>query len=743
MPQGSLHRQLEEAQTRDRGRLIARLRALDQGKVGPEDARRVQLATDIAASVARTTARRKLVPPFALDETLPVAREAERIVAAIHAHPVVIVAGETGSGKTTQLPKLCLAAGRGVRGLVGCTQPRRIAARAVARRVASELNTQVGGLVGYQVRFTEEVGEDALIKFMTDGILLAEIQSDPWLSRYDTLIIDEAHERSLNIDFLLGYLKLLLERRRDLKVIVTSATIDTARFAAHFGIAPVIDVEGRSFPVEVRWRPPARDADGDDDERAGTAAIVAAVDEITRSDALCDVLIFLPGEREIRDTHLALERRAYRSTEVLPLYARLSARDQDRVFNPGPGRRIVLATNVAETSLTVPRIRYVVDPGTARISRYSHRHKVQRLHIEPISQASADQRKGRCGRVADGVCVRLYEEADYATRPRFTDPELLRSSLAGVILRMLNLRLGDPAAFPFLDAPLERAWNDGYQQLFELGALASDRSSLSTIGRELASWPIDVALARMVVAARELKSLPEILVLAAFLSIPDPRERPAAARQAADAAHALFADKRSDFIGVLNLWREFQLAHAASTQARLREWCARHFVSFMRMREWRELHRQLLLVAREARLTVPDAQGASYEAIHRALLTGFPAQVARKDEHAEFRGTRGRRYVIFPGSALAKAPPLWLLSASLLDTGRLYAMTNARVESEWIEEQAAHLVQRRLFDPHWSRAAGRVLAYEQVTLLGLPLTERRRVNYASHDPAGARGLFLL
>jgi len=742
MPASPLHRQLDEVQTRDRGRLIARLRALDQGKTEAGDPRRAALAADIEVSAAKSTARRALVPALTFDEALPVAREADRLIEAIAAHPVVIVAGETGSGKTTQLPKLCLAAGRGVRGLIGCTQPRRIAARAVARRVASELTTEVGGLVGFQVRFTEEVGENALIKFMTDGILLAEIQSDPWLSKYDTLIIDEAHERSLNIDFLLGYLKRLLERRRDLKVIVTSATIDTARFAQHFGGAPVIDVEGRGFPVEVRWRPPPRDQDDDEDERAGTAAILAAIDELTREDPLGDVLVFLPGEREIRDTHQALERRAYRSTEVLPLYARLSARDQDRVFNPGRGRRIVLATNVAETSLTVPRIRYVVDPGTARISRYSHRHKVQRLHIEAVSQASADQRRGRCGRVADGVCVRLYAEADYATRPSFTDPELLRSSLAGVILRMLSLRLGDPAAFPFLDAPLERAWADGYQQLVELGALDKTQRTLTPTGHELARWPIDVALARMVIESRKLEALPEVLVLAAFLSIPDPRERPAAARQAADAAHAFFADKRSDFIGVLNLWKEYQLAHAASTQSRLREWCAKHFVSFMRMREWRELHRQLLLVARESRWQVPDALTASYEAIHRALLSGLPTQVARKDERGEYRGTRGRRYVIFPGSALAKSPPLWLLSASLLDTGRLFALSNARVEPEWVEEQAGHLVQRRLFDPHWSRAAGRVLAFEQVTLFGLPLTERRRVNYANHDPVVAREIFL-
>lgn len=783
----------------DRGRLIARWRSLESAKVPADDPRRIALAAAIDASRAARAVRAASVPPITLDESLPIAREAERIVDAIRRHPVVVVAGETGSGKTTQLPKLCLAAGRGAAGLIGCTQPRRIAARSVARRVAEELGTPIGGLVGWQVRFTDEVGPNGLIKFMTDGILLAETQTDRWLSRYDTLIVDEAHERSLNIDLLLGYLKQLLERRRDLKVVVTSATIDTARFARFFGDAPVIEVEGRSHPVDVRWRPPSV-------ERGTTSdlptQIVATVEEITANDPLGDVLVFLPGEREIRDVHLALERRKLRATDVLPLYARLSAKDQDRVFNPGPGRRIVLATNVAETSLTVPRIRHVIDPGMARVNRWSHRHKVQRLHVEPISQASADQRKGRCGRIASGTCWRLYDEADYASRPRYTDPELKRSSLAGVILRLLALGMGPVEAFPFLDPPDERAIADGYQQLLDLGAIRVEHAStdggipatgthpgevataergrergkrkagqlrLTEIGRRMARLPIDVKLARMLIEAERLGCLREASVVAAFLSIQDPRERPAEVRALADAAHAHYHDPASDFVGVLRLWDDYRLAHEDLTQSKLRDWCQQRFLSFVRMREWRELHRQLLLLfaeliwslGTEDRVdadTTPDTRqprrgesGAQlpprlsrgrYEALHRALVSGFPDQVARRDEKGQYVGTRTRRYQVFPGSALAKKPPLWLLSATLLDTQRLYGLTNALVEPEWIEQQCAHLVRRTHFDPHWSRAQGRVLGHERVTLLGLTLVERRRVAYERIDPPASRAVFI-
>ncbi len=722
----------------DFGRLRARLRALEQAAVAPDDERWQRLREDIAKSEAKREARAASVPAIALDDSLPITAEAERIVDLIRRHPVVVIAGETGSGKTTQLPKLCLAAGRGVSGLIGCTQPRRIAARSVARRVAQELATDIGRLVGFQVRFTEQVGEQALIKFMTDGILLAETQGDALLSRYDTLIIDEAHERSLNIDFLLGYLKRLVAKRRDLKVIVTSATIDTERFARHFGDAPIVHVEGRTYPVEVRWRPPSPDGE---DAREASGAVVAAIDEITRQDALGDVLIFLPGEREIRDTHLALERRKYRETEVLPLYARLSARDQDRVFNPGPKRRLVLATNVAETSLTVPRIRYVVDPGVARVNRFSHRHKVQRLHIEPISQASADQRKGRCGRVGPGVCYRLYDEADFAQRARYTDPELLRSSLAGVILRLMSLRLGPIEQFPFLDRPNERAIADGYQQLIELGAITIDRQRLTEIGRTLAKLPIDVKLGRILVEAREQDALRELTVIAAFLAIQDPRERPADARELADNAHKHYADPRSDFIGVLNLWNEYRVAHEELTQAKLRDWCATRFLNFLRLREWRELHRQLLLLVAELGWT-QNAEPAKYEAIHRALLSGLPGQVAHRDEKQQYLGTRGRKYTPFPGSALARKPPAWMMSATLLDTQRLYGLTNAEVQPEWIEQQAAHLTKKRHFDPHWARSQGRVLGYESVSLFGLVLVERRRVAYGNIDPVGARAVFI-
>ncbi|MEO7199928.1 MAG: ATP-dependent RNA helicase HrpA, partial [Dokdonella sp.] len=720
-----------------------------------------------------------------VDESLPIAARADEIVDLIRKHQVIVLAGETGSGKTTQLPKLCLAAGRGRTGMIGCTQPRRIAARTVARRVASELGKQVGDLVGFQVRFTEQVGENSLIKFMTDGILLAETQGDAWLSAYDTIILDEAHERSLNIDFLLGYLKGLLHKRRDLKLIVTSATIDTARFAAHFDNAPVIEVEGRTYPVEVRWRPALADAEpapvarnppaprGKPAERKSSQSeptaveqIIAALDEISAEDPRGDVLVFLPGEREIRDTHLALSRRKYRHTEVLALYARLSAAEQDRVFNPGALRRIVLATNVAETSLTVPRIRYVIDTGTARVKRYGQRSMLERLHIEPISQAAADQRKGRCGRVAAGVCYRLYAEDDFNQRPRYTDTEILRTSLAGVILRMLSLKLGDPEQFPFVEPPADRAIGDGYRRLAELGAIDEQRR-LTAMGRVLAQIPVDVALGRMLIEGQRLNVLRELLVLVAWLSIPDPRERPADARQQADAAHAPFNDPRSDFLGVLSLWKAYGEAHAEFNQSRLRDWCKTHFLSYLRLREWRELHRQLLLIAdtlswpqpqvaaataeaprsRQRQRRKPADSGAdalpeNYEAVHRSLLSGWPTQVGLKDERNQFRGTRERRFAVFPGSALAKSPPQWLLAGQIIDIGKVYAMHCARVDARWIEEQAAHLVKCSWRDPHWSRKRGAVMAFEQVSLFGLNLVEKRSVQFGRQDAELAHRIFL-
>ncbi|MDR3389135.1 MAG: ATP-dependent RNA helicase HrpA [Rudaea sp.] len=735
----------------------------------------------VDAARARYAARVARVPEIRVDANLPIAARADEIVRTIGAHRVVVLAGETGSGKSTQLPKLCLAAGRGRVGLIGCTQPRRVAARSVARRVAAELGSEVGALIGYQVRFAEQVSPQTLVKFMTDGILLAETQSDPWLNAYDTIILDEAHERSLNIDFLLGYLKRLLARRGDLKLIVTSATIDTKIFSQHFDNAPVIEVEGRSFPVQVRWRPP-----GEREDASTVEQIVAAVDEITAEDTRGDALIFLPGEREIRDAHLALARRKYRATEILPLYARLSAQEQDRVFRPGPQRRIVLATNVAETSLTVPRIRYVIDTGTARVKRYMPRNQLERLHIEPIAQAAADQRKGRCGRVGPGVCVRLYSEEDFLARPRYGEPEILRSSLAGVILRMLDLKLGDVEHFPFVEAPGERAIGDGYRRLGELGAIDEQRQ-LTVIGRQMARLPVDVALARMLVEAQRLGALRELLVLAAFLATQDPRERPADARQAADAAHAAFADEQSDFVSVLNLWNKYAQAHEDLTQSRLRDWCREHFLSFLRMREWRELHRQLLLIAdelgwldaqtpstplpaMEARVgtkvrrpaknarhrqaqtsaplpnplseAVPGAEPAHYEAIHRCLLSGWPTQVGHKDERNQYRGTRERKFQIFPGSVLAKRMPPWVLAGQIIDLQKVYGMLCARIEPEWVEQQAVHLVKRSWRDAHWSRRRGAVLAFEQASLFGLVLVEKRTVQFGAQDAALAHAVFV-
>ncbi|HEX4854856.1 ATP-dependent RNA helicase HrpA [Arenimonas sp.] len=784
------------ALTRDRGRL---LRLLGQWRKAPEDAaRRAAYEQALAASVAAREQRDAQAPTPSFDDSLPVAREADTLVGLIRRHPVVVVAGETGSGKTTQLPKICLAAGRGRAGMIGCTQPRRIAARAVARRVAEELQSPMGGAVGYQVRFTENVGDNTFVKFMTDGILLAEIQSDRWLSKYDTIIVDEAHERSLNIDFLLGYLKQLVRKRPDLKLVITSATIDTERFAKHFDGAPVVSVEGRSFPVEVRYRPGDDEAQEERDpvafsgsaaakpprpgrkrepdpalprDRPLAEAIVAAADEITREDPQGDVLVFLPGEREIRDAHAALNRRKYRSTEVIPLYARLSVKDQDKVFNPGPGRRIVLATNVAETSLTVPRIRYVIDPGVARVKRYSPRGKLDRLHIEPISQASADQRKGRCGRIAAGICYRLYSQDDFESRPRYTDPEILRASLAGVILRMLTLGLGRVEDFPFIDAPDSRAIADGWQTLLELGAVDEQRQ-LTAIGREMARLPVDVKLARMLVAARALGCLADMTVITSFLGIQDPRERPADAREKADNAHAEFTDPNSEFVGILKLWRAHHAAHEELMQSKLRDWCERRYLAFLRMREWRELHRQLLLACEEL---WPDAtnqksyqvhfsgdrpgngQGplrknepgtASREAVqanqalHRALIAGLPSQIGHRSERGLYDAPRQRKFSLFPGSSLSKLPPAWVLVATLLDTQKVWGMTAARIEPDWVIAELPHLLARKHFDPHWSRRQGRVIGSEQVSLFGLVLAPKKPVHYGGLYPAESREIFV-
>lgn len=735
----SARRAIDGASTRDRGRLLG---LLAKWQAKPNDASlRDAFTARLQASVAAREARAAQLPAATLNADLPIAAHGDDIVGLIRKHQVVVIAGETGSGKTTQLPKLCLLAGRGQAGMIGCTQPRRIAARSVARRVAEELQVPMGGAVGYQVRFNDQVGDGTAIKFMTDGILLAEIHSDRWLSKYDTIIIDEAHERSLNIDFLLGYLRQLLPKRPDLKLIVTSATIDTARFAEHFGGAPVVEVEGRSYPVEVRYR--ALEGEGETEgERTVLDGIVAACDEITRENPLGDTLIFLPGEREIRDAHQALERRKYRSTEVVPLYARLSAKDQDKVFQPGPKRRIVLATNVAETSLTVPRIRYVVDPGFARVKRYSPRQKLDRLHIEAISQASANQRAGRCGRVADGVCIRLYSEADSAARVEFTDPEIRRSALAGVILRMLSIGLGEIEKFPFLEPPDPRAIADGWQQLTELGAIDAQRK-LTAIGKQMARLPVDVKLSRMLIAAHAHGCLHEMLAIASFLGIQDPRERPADARAAADTAHAQFADPKSEFAGIWNLWEAYRVAHEEMGQSQLRKWAEKNFLGFLRLREWRELHRQLKLQCVELGWSdEANPKGVDYANLHRALIAGLPTQIGHLGERGVYEGPRGRRFQLFPGSALAKKPPPWLLSATLLDTEKVWAISNAAIEPDWAIAELSHLLARRHHDPHWSRSQGRVLGSEQISLFGLVLAPKKPVHYGALYPEESRVIFV-
>ena len=775
-------RALDGALTRDRGRLLG-LWAKWNAKAG-DDGLRQAFSTKLQASLAERERRAAALPAATVDASLPIAAHADDIVELIRKHQVVVLAGETGSGKTTQLPKLCLLAGRGAAGMVGCTQPRRIAARSVARRVAEELQVQLGGAVGFQVRFNDAVSEQTAIKFMTDGILLAEIQNDRWLSKYDTLIIDEAHERSLNIDFLLGYLKQLLPRRPDLKVIVTSATIDTERFAAHFAGAPVVNVEGRGYPVEMRYRPlgekPGSESTFSQDAVSPITAkgkvdsdpvslldgIVAACDEIQKDRGIGDTLIFLPGEREIREAHQALEKRKYRHTEVLPLYARLSAKDQDRVFHPGSQRRIVLATNVAETSLTVPRIHYVVDPGVARVKRYSPRQKLDRLHIEPISQASANQRAGRCGRIAPGTCIRLYSEADFASRAAFTDPEIRRAALAGVILRMLSLGLGDIEAFPFLEPPDSRAVADGWQQLNELGAVDAHRK-LTAIGRTMAKLPVDVKLSRMLVAANAHGVLREMLVIASFLGIQDPRERPADARAAADAAHAQFADAKSEFVGILKLWQAYREAHEDLTQSQLRKWADKQFLGFLRLREWWELHRQLKLQCEElgwagtggkagsestfSKSSLATSENAGkvdsdpafpFAALHRALIAGLPTHIGNRGDRGIYDGPRGRKFQLFPGSNLASKPPPWVLSATLLDTEKVWSLTNAAIEPDWAIAELPHLLARRYHEPHWSRAQGRVLGSEQISLFGLVLAPKKPVHYGALFPEESRVIFV-
>jgi ATP-dependent helicase HrpA len=749
-----LRNRLDGLTIRDAARLGRRLKSL---RGNASAGKLQQIAEQFVAAEALVATREAAVPAITYPD-LPVSDRRDEIADAIAKHQVIVVAGETGSGKTTQLPKICLELGRGIRGTIGHTQPRRLAARTVAQRIADELGTPLGEAVGYAVRFTDQASDRTLVKLMTDGILLAEIQRDRRLLRYDTLILDEAHERSLNIDFLLGYLRELLPRRPDLKVIVTSATIEPERFAAHFGGAPIVEVSGRTYPVEIRYRPlevvMAATGDGsnfqdpDDPDhdmirtemRDQTEAIVDAIVELEKEPP-GDVLVFLSGEREIRDTSESLRRTLDNHTEVLPLYARLPTAEQQKVFAPHTGRRVVLATNVAETSLTVPGIRYVVDPGTARISRYSRRTKVQRLPIEPISQASAAQRAGRSGRVAPGVCIRLYSEEDFASRPRFTDPEILRTNLAAVILQMAALQLGDIEDFPFLDPPEKRSIRDGVALLQELGAFDVN-GAITELGRRLARLPLDPRVGRMILQADAEGCVREVLVLAAALSIPDPRERPADREEAARQKHARFADEHSDFISYLNLWRYLREQRKERSGNAFRRMCREEFLHYLRIREWQDLTGQLRSIARDIGIHEVD-EDADPARIHAALTAGLLSHVGlREGDGREYTGARNAKFVLAPGSVLTKRPPRWVVVAELVETSRLYGRTAARIEPEALERVGAHLVQRSYSEPHWDAQRGAVMAYERVTLYGLPVIPRRRVNYAQVEPELARELFI-
>ncbi|WPP01183.1 ATP-dependent RNA helicase HrpA [Pseudomonas sp. HR96] len=741
-----LLKNLDQAMTADRHRLRRQLHEL---RKKPDEARLAQWVAKVEASFAKVVARRASVPVVRYDDSLPIAAKRDEIKKVLAEHQVLIIAGETGSGKTTQLPKICLELGRGQHGQIAHTQPRRIAARSVASRVAEELGTPLGGLVGYQVRFEDQSDANTLIKLMTDGILLAETQHDRFLERYDTIIVDEAHERSLNIDFLLGYLKTLLPRRPDLKVIITSATIDLQRFSEHFDKAPIIEVSGRTFPVDTWYRPLTSEQDEEgnqvEEDLSVDQAILAALDEIAsheRSERRNpgDVLVFLPGEREIRDAAEMLRKAQLRHTEILPLYARLSPAEQQRIFQSHPGRRVVLATNVAETSLTVPGIRYVIDSGTARISRYSYRAKVQRLPIEAVSQASANQRKGRCGRVEPGICIRLYSEEDFNARPAFTDPEILRTNLAAVILQMLHLRLGEIDQFPFIEPPDGKAISDGFNLLQELSAVNRE-NQLTPLGRQLARLPIDPRLGRMLLEGTHQGSLQELLIIASALSVQDPRERPPERQQAADQAHAQWKDADSDFAALVNLWRGFEEQRQALGSSPLRNWCRKNFLNYLRLREWRDAHRQLSLICRDLQLSV-NKDPADYPKLHKAVLAGLLSQIGQKTEEGDYLGARQRRFWVHPSSGLGRKRPQWIMAAELVETTKLYARMVAKIEPDWIEPLAGHLVKKNHFEPHWEKKRGQVVAFEQITLYGLIVVGRRPVHFGPIDPAASRELFI-
>ncbi|WP_423252046.1 ATP-dependent RNA helicase HrpA [Vibrio vulnificus] len=739
----SLRKALSQCLIKDRFRLSKRIAGAS--KINKESARNAvfdEIALDIAKSMMEVEQRSRHQPKIEYPEILPVSQKKDDIADAIAHHQVVIVAGETGSGKTTQLPKICAELGRGKFGLIGHTQPRRLAARSVANRIAEEMETQLGDFVGYKVRFNDQISENTQIKLMTDGILLAEIQHDRFLNQYDTIIIDEAHERSLNIDFILGYLKELLPRRPDLKVIITSATIDPERFSNHFGGAPIIEVSGRTYPVETRYRPLGGETEDDRDQLEG---IFDAVDELC-DEGLGDILIFMNGEREIRDTADALAKRKLKDTEIVPLYARLSAGEQNKIFQPHTGRRIVLATNVAETSLTVPGIKYVIDPGTARISRYSYRTKVQRLPIEPVSQASANQRKGRCGRVQEGICIRLYSEDDFNSRPEFTDPEILRTNLASVILQMTALGLGDIEAFPFVEAPDKRNILDGVRLLEELGAINSNakdpKKRLTAVGKQLARLPIDPRLARMVLEAPRLGCLKEVMIIAAALSIQDPRERPSDKQQSADDKHRRFYHEDSDFLTFVNLWNHIQKQQKALSGNQFRRQCKDDYLNYLRVREWQDVYFQIHQSMREMEFKLNSEPG-SYDAVHSAILTGLLSHIGMKDqEKNEYHGARNARFHIFPGSGLFKKQPKWVMSAELVETSKLWGRIIAKIQPEWVEPLAKHLIKRSHSEPHWSKKQAAVMAYEKVMLYGIPIVPKRLVNYGNIDVSVSREIFI-
>ena len=742
--QQSLFSKLKDIMLVDQRRLSARIHGI--GKIKSQEAQQAvaaEIQLQIEQAQLRVENRKSAVKnPIIFPESLPVSQRKAEIQKLLSEHQVIVVAGETGSGKTTQLPKMCLELGFGNLGMIGHTQPRRIAARSVAARIAEELETELGGLVGYKVRFNDQISDDTQIKLMTDGILLAEIQNDRFLNQYSCLIIDEAHERSLNNDFILGYLKQLLPRRRDLKLIITSATIDVERFSKHFNNAPIIEVSGRTYPVEVRYRPVVEEDDQDQ-----LQGILNAVDEL-QAEGRGDILIFMNGEREIRDTAEALQKQNLKHTEILPLFARLSAQEQNKIFHPSGLNRIVLATNVAETSLTVPGIKYVIDPGTARISRYSYRTKVQRLPIEPISQASANQRKGRCGRVSEGICIRLYSEEDFNSRPEFTDPEILRTNLASVILQMTALGLDDIEAFPFVDAPDKRHIQDGIKLLEELGAFemvrtkAGEKRQLTAVGRQLAQLPVDPRLAKMLLGAVSQGALHEVMIIVAALSIQDPRERPQEKQQASDEKHRRFADKKSDFLAFLNLWRYLQEQQKELSKNQFRRQCQKDFLNYLRIREWQDIYHQIRLTVREMGLPI-NSEKAEYQQIHTALLSGLLSHIGLKEaEKQQYLGARNAHFAIFPNSVLFKKQPKWVMAAELVETSKLWGRMVAEIEPEWIEPLAEHLIKKSYSEPRWSKSRGAVIADEKVTLYGVPIVAARPVNYGAIDPTVSREIFI-